>query len=323
MGIGRTSIEDISAQTCKLLMEIVEQRNPNISHSVLFSEFDDTANFLLKENYLINGRNLETYWLATEDKDVEVMWNEKMQSFTYLSRTGKFIPVKNKELETYDIDIAKIIDWFAKEFDVFQSSRNKQSEYLNGFLYFVGDAQIQKKKIAIFFARRINDSTIFNQIEEFFIKESPTSLPKLILTSSNHLCPESLKTKAKIISVSKLLNRTNNKVIFNMDYMANVLFSNSGNEAKPYAHCTEDGGVLFVGDKSWNIKGQSQRQVIQVMCDLYEKNPDSKMRWNNILSLANLDDSSSRYRDLFKNSAAKESIANANGFVWFKTSTDF
>jgi hypothetical protein len=41
-------------------MEIVEQKNPNISHSVLFSEFGkDVANFLIDQNYLTQGESLE------------------------------------------------------------------------------------------------------------------------------------------------------------------------------------------------------------------------------------------------------------------------
>jgi hypothetical protein len=52
--------KNLTPQICKLLMEIVEQKNPNISHSVLFSEFGkDVANFLIDQNYLTQGESLE------------------------------------------------------------------------------------------------------------------------------------------------------------------------------------------------------------------------------------------------------------------------
>ncbi len=320
MGINGKNITKISAQICKLLMEIVEQKNPNISHSFLSSEFgNDVTKFLLQENYLTSGHNLETYWLGGEDKDVDVEWNEKLNSFAYLSLSGKFTAIKEDGLKTYDADISKIVNFLAAEFDVLESSKTKQNQHLEGLLYFVGNAQIGKKKVAIFFARRLNDNTIFKKIEEFFIKESTTSLPKLILTSSNHLCPESLKTKAKIISIPKLLGLANSKALFNIDYVANILFGSSDDDTKPYAHCSEGGSTLFVGDKNWDVKGQSQRQVIKIMCELYSQNPDSKMRWNAVLSMADLDESSSRFKDLFKKSSVKDAIDHGKGFVWFKT----
>ena len=318
MGINGKNLIKISPQICKLLMEIVEQKNPNISHSVLSSEFgDEVTNFLLREKYLTDGHNLETYWLGGEDKDVNVEWNEKLKSFAYLCASGKYIPIKENELKTYDADFDKIVNFLAKEFDVLESSKTKQNQHLEGLLFFVGNALINKKKFAIFFARRLNDSAVFKKIEEFFIKESTSSLPKLILTSSNQFCPDSLKTKAKIISIPKLLDLANSKDLFNMDYVANVLSGNSDSDPKPYVYCSEDGSNLCVGEKSWSIKGDKQRQIIKIMCDFYAENPDAKTRWNTILEEADIE-TSSRFRDLFKNSAVIEAVDYKDGFVWFK-----
>lgn len=316
MGLNGKNLTDISPQICKLLMEIVEQKNPNISRSVLLSEFGaEVMNFLLKENYLVSGTNLDHYWLG--DEDVPVEWNEKLKSFAYLSGAGKYVAVKEDELKTYDVNFDKIINFLAKEFDVLESSKTKQNRHLEGFLFFVGDALINKKKFAIFFARRLNDSAIFKKIEEFFLKESTASLPKLILTSSNQFCPESLKTKAKIISIPKLLDLANSKDLFNMDYVANVLTGNSDSEPKPYVYCSEDGSNLCVGEINWSIKGDKQRQIIKIMCDFYLQNPEAKTRWNTILEEADIE-TSSRFRDLFKNSAVIEAVDYKDGFVWFK-----
>lgn len=310
--------KNLTPQICKLLMEIVEQKNPNISHSVLFSEFGkDVAKFLIDQNYLTQGENLESYWLGSEDKDVYVEWNEKLKSFAYVSSSGKFVAVKEDDLKTYDADFDKIVNFLAKEFDVLESSKTKQNQHLEGLLFFVGNAQINKKKFAIFFTRRLNDSAVFKKIEEFFIKESTSSLPKLILTSSNQFCPESLRTKAKIISIPKLLELANSKALFNMDYVANVLTGNSDSDPKPYVYCTEDGSNLCVGEKNWSIKGDKQRQIIKIMCDFYAENPDAKTRWNTILEEADIE-TSSRFRDLFKNSAVIEAVDYKDGFVWFK-----
>jgi hypothetical protein len=319
MGINRKNITKISAQICKLLMEIVEQKNPNISHSVLFSEFGkDVAKFLIDQNYLTQGENLDTYWLGSEDKDVDVEWNEKLKSFVYLSLSGKFVAVEEDDLKTYDADFDKIVNFLAKEFDVLESSKTKQNQHLEELLFFVGNAQINKKKFAIFFARRLNNSTVFKKVEEFFVKESTSSLPKLILTSSNQFCPESLKTKAKIISIPKLIELANSKALFNMDYIANVIFGIGSDEAKPDVYCTEDASTLFVGDKSWSIKGDKQRQIIKLMCDHYLENPDKKIRWQELLDDADIE-TSSRFRDFFKYSSVAEVIINKDGFVWFNT----
>ena len=319
MGIDGKNIKKISPQICKLLMEIVEQRNPNISNSVLISEFgEEIKNFLLKENYLTSGRSLEHYWLGDEDKDVFIEWDEKLKSFVYLSSSGKFVPIKDDELKTYDADIDKIVNFLSKEFDILESSKTKQNKHLEGFLYFVGNSQIQKKKVAIFFARRLNDHEIFKKIEEFFIKESPTNLPKLILTSSNQFCPESLKSKAKIISIPKLIGLANGKALFNLDYVANILFGSGSSEPKPHVYCSEDGSNLHIGKKSWPVNGDKQRQIIKIMCEFYLENPDNKIRWNTLLDEADIE-TSSRFRDLFKNSKVKEAIDFEDGSVWFKT----
>lgn len=310
--------KNLTPQICKLLMEIVEQKNPNISHSVLFSEFGkDVAKFLVDQNYLTQGESLESYWLGSEDKDVYVEWNEKLKSFAYLSPAGKFVAVKEDDLKTYDANFEKIVSFLAKEFDVSESSKTKQNQHLEGLLFFVGEARINKKKVAVFFARRLNDNEVLKKVEEFFIKPT-SSLPKLILTSSNHLSPESLKNKSKIISIPKLLGLGNSKDLFNMDYIANVIFGIGSDEAKPDVYCTEDASTLFIGDKSWSIKGDKQRQIIKLMCDHYLENPEKKIRWQELLDDADIE-TSSRSRDFFKGSSVAETINHKDGFIWFKT----
>lgn len=310
--------KNLTPQICKLLMEIVEQKNPNISHSVLFSEFGkDVANFLIDQNYLTQGESLESYWIGSEDKDVYVEWNEKLKSFAYVSSSGKFVAVKEDDLKTYDANFEKIVSFLAKEFDVSESSKTKQNQHLEGLLFFVGEARISKKKVAVFFARRLNDNEVLKKVEEFFIKPT-SSLTKLILTSSNHLSPESLKNKSKIISIPKLLGLANSKALFNMDYIANVIFGIGSDEAKPDVYCTEDASVLFIGDKSWSIKGDKQRQIIKLMCENYLENPAKKIRWQELLDDADIE-TSSRSRDFFKGSAVAEAINHKDGFVWFKT----
>lgn len=309
--------KNLTAQICQLLMEITEQENPRISHPVLVSEIgQDIAKFLIDQNYLIPGRNLDTYWLGG-DEDIDVEWNEELQSFAYLS-CGKFIAVKEDHLKTFNINFTKLNSFLAQEFDVFESSKIKENQYLNGFLFFIGQTKIDKRNLALFFARRLNDNQVLRKVEEFFIQESITPLPKLILTSSNQYCPSSLKNIATIISIPKLLTRANNQALFNIDYIAHIIFGMNNQEARPHIYCTKDGGTLFIGDKSWNIKGDKQRQIIKIMCDHYLSNPQEKIRWNNVLSIADLDSSNSRYRDVFKDSAVKEAICHGNGFVWFK-----
>ena len=310
--------KNLTPQICKLLMEIVEQKNPNISHSVLFSEFGkDVAKFLIDQNYLTQGESLESYWLGSEDKDVYVEWNEKLKSFAYASSSGKFVAVKEDDLKTYDANFEKIVSFLAKEFDVLESSKTKQNQHLEGLLFFVGEARISKKKVAVFFARRLNDNEVLKKVEEFFIKPT-SSLTKLILTSSNHLSPESLKNKSKIISIPKLLGLANSKALFNMDYIANVIFGIGSDEAKPDVYCTEDASTLFVGDKSWSIKGDKQRQIIKLMCENYLENPEKKIRWQKLLDDADIE-TSSRSKDFFKGSAVAEAINHKDSFVWFKT----
>lgn len=322
MGLDGKNIKNpvtkISVQILKLLMGVVEQHDPSIAHRVLLSELgDEEAKFLLKENFLTKGQNLEHYWDGDDDKYVE--WYDHLNSFAYLSLSG-LIEVTEDDLKTYDANFSRFTDFLVTELDVLPSSKVKANEYIEGLLYFVGNIQIGRKKLAVFFARRLGDHNVFKKIEEFFVKQSPIRLPKLILTSSTHFYPESLReNKAAIISIPKLLDLSaNNKTLFNIDYINGVVFGGEI-DSKPYVHCLEDGSILFVGDKHWDIKGQNQRQVIKAMCELYLENPDSKMRWNAILSIADLDETSSRFVDLFKKSSVKDVIEHGNGFVWFKT----
>ena len=317
MGInGKNIVTKVSIQICKLLMGIIEQYDAVIAHRVLISELgDDGAKFLLKENFLTKGHNLEHYWDGDDDKWVD--WYDHLNSFAYLSLSG-LIKVSEDDLKTYNINFSRIMDFLATELDVFESSRVKQNQYLEGSLYFVGNAQIHKRKVAIFFARRLNDHEVFEQIEEFFIKESVTSLPKLILTSSIQFYPKSLQaSKVKIISIPKILDlSTNNKILFNIDYINNVLFGSGSNESKPHIYCSQDGSVLFIGDKDWNIKGDKQRQIIKIMCDSYAQNSNAKQRWNTILAVADIETSASP-RNFFKGSTVINAINYGKGFVWF------
>lgn len=300
-------------------MGVVERKSPNIARTVLISEFgDEVADFLLKERYLINGRTLETYWPGGVGKEVNIEWNEKLKSFTYLSGYGELISIKNDHLKTYDANIDKIVSFLAEEFDVLESSKTKRNHHLEELLYFVGNAQISKKKVAIFLARRLREGAVFKKIDEFFLTQSTTRLKKLILTSSRNVYPETTKTGASIISIPKLLKMANSNKLFNLDYVANVVFNKNNENPKPYIHCTEDGGILFIGEESWNVGGSKKRQIIKLMCDHYAADPKKKLKWDELLIEADIDESTtSRFRDMFKDSKIKELIANKDGYVWF------
>ncbi len=262
----------INAQIFKLLIATAEQAEPNIAYSVLKSGLGkEIADSVIKNDFLTKGRDLESYYLASQDKDVYIDWNEEMESFVYLSDLGKFLPVPEDELKTFDINFAKLTDFIADQFDVSQNSRKNTNNYLDDLLFFIGEENIDNKKTAIFLARRLNHQSIFQKIDEFFLKESPTKFPKLILTSSNEYCPTKLTDKAKIISIPKLLTFSKDK-LFNIDYIANILCSGAIDEYKPHIYCNEDASALFIGNDSIDIKGDKQRQIIKVMCDLHAKN---------------------------------------------------
>ena len=308
----------ISSQIFKLLIATAEQAEPNIAYSVLKSELGkEIADSLIQNDFLTKGRDLESYYLPSQDRDVYVDWDEEMESFVYLSDLGKFLPVPEDELKTFDINFTKLTDFIADQFDVSKSCRKSPNNYLDDLLFFIGEENISKKKIAIFFARRLNHQSIFQKIDEFFLKESPTTFPKLILTSSNEHCPTKLSDGGKIISIQKLLTFSKD-MLFNMDYISNVLGKGADDEYKPYIHCSESGAVLFIGDKSYDVGGVSQRLAIEIMCRHYLKNGNEKIRWRTVMDEIN-PDSDSRDRDLFRKSQISDLIQSKNGFVWFKT----
>lgn len=308
----------IDSQIFKLLIDIVEQADPNITYSHLKSNLSkEIADNLIKNDFLKKGRDLETYYLPSQDKEAYIEWSDDENSFVYLSDYGKFLPIPEGELKTFDINFAKLTDFIADQFDVSQSSRKNANNYLDDLLFFIGEENISKKKTTIFFARRLNHQSIFQKIDEFFLKESPTTFPKLILTSSNEYCPTKLSDGGKIISIPKLLTFSKD-TLFNMDYISNVLGKGADDEYKPYIHCLEGGAVLFIGDKSYDVGGVSQRLAIEIMCRHYLKNGNEKIRWRTVMDEIN-PDSDSRARDLFRKSQISDLILSKNGFVWFKT----
>ena len=311
------AVTNISVQICKLLMGIIEQYEANIANRVLLSELgDEGAKFLLKENFLTKGRDLKHYWNGDDDKNVE--WYDHLNSFAYLSLSG-LVEVSKDDLKTYDVNFSKIVEFLADEFDVSRSSRTKNNEHIESILYFVGDARLSNKKmISVYFSRRLSDSEVFKKVDEFFLKQSTTKLKKLILTSSPNIYPEITKTGASIVSISKLLEMANSKKLFNLDYIANVVFNKNNEDPKPYIHCTEDGSLLFIGEESWNVGGSKKRQIIKLMCDHYAADSKKKLKWDELLIEADIDESTtSRFRDMFKDSKIKELIANKDGYVWF------
>ena len=311
------AVTNISVQICKLLMGIIEQYEANIANRVLLTELgDEGAKFLLKENFLTKGRDLKHYWNGDDDKNVE--WYDHLNSFAYLSLSG-LVEVSKDDLKTYDVNFSKIVEFLADEFDVSRSSRTKNNEHIESLLYFAGDARLSNKKmISVYFSRRLSDPEVFKKVDEFFLKQSTTKLKKLILTSSPNIYPETTKTGASIVSISKLLEMANGKKLFNLDYIANVVFNKNNEDPKPYIHCTEDGSLLFIGEESWNVGGSKKRQIIKLMCDHYAADSKKKLKWDELLIEADIDESTtSRFRDMFKDSKIKELIANKDGYVWF------
>jgi hypothetical protein len=126
----------ISSQIFKLLIATAEQAEPNIAYSVLKSELGkEIADSLIQNDFLRKGRGLESYYLASQDKDVYVDWNEETESFVYLSDLGKFLPIPEDELQTFDINFAKLTDFIADQFDVSQSSRKNPNNYLDDLMW--------------------------------------------------------------------------------------------------------------------------------------------------------------------------------------------
>ncbi len=320
MGLDGKNIEKVKAVSftvCKLLMALTDQDDSNISHRVLLSDLGNgDAEFLLKEKFLVKGRNLSHYWDGDDDKVVD--WYEHLDSFAYLSTDG-LIELNEDNLKTYDVNFSRIVEFLANEFDVTASSRVKNNEHIENLLYFVGDARLNNKKmISVYFARRLSDPEIFKKIDEFFLKASTSRLKKLILTSSPNIYPESTKTGANIISIPKLLEMANSKKIFNLDYIANVVFNKNNENPKPYIHCNEDGSTLFIGEESFHVGGSKKRQIIKLMCDHYAADSRKKLKWDELLIEADIDESTtSRFRDMFKDSKIKELIAKKDGYVWF------
>jgi len=229
------------------------------------------------------------------------------------------VEVSKDDLKTYDVNFSKIVEFLADEFDVSRNSRTKNNEHIESLLYFAGDARLSNKKmISVYFSRRLSDPEVFKKVDEFFLKQSTTKLKKLILTSSPNIYPETTKTGASIVSISKLLEMANSKKLFNLDYIANVVFNKNNEDPKPYIHCTEDGSLLFIGEESWNVGGSKKRQIIKLMCDHYAADSKKKLKWDELLIEADIDESTtSRFRDMFKDSKIKELIANKDGYVWF------
>jgi hypothetical protein len=76
--------------------------------------------------------------------------------------------------------------------------------------------------------------------------------------------------------------------------------------------------LLFIGEKSWSVGGSKKRQIIKLMCDHYAENPQEQLKWEELLIEADIDESTtSRFRDMFKDSKLKDLIAHQDGYVWF------
>ena len=162
----------LDSQTFRLLIDIVEQADPNITHSHLKSNLGtEITDNLIQNNYFNKGRDLETYYLPGQDREAYVEWSDDHNSFVYLSDFGKFLPVAEEELKTYDINFTKLTDFIADQFDISKSSRKDSNSYLNDLLFFVGDTNINKKKHAIFFARRLTNQIIFRDVDQLFLDE--------------------------------------------------------------------------------------------------------------------------------------------------------
>ena len=296
-------------------MNMLENMEPNVTHRQLFSTFSYAADDFTKAGFLEKGHDLEMYCPDGYTEYVNIFWSDKLNSFAYLGDNHRFIAIDPKHLKTYNLNINAVIDFLRTELDILPST--KSTSHLQGFLHYLGNTFIEKRKIAIFFARRVSDQAMLNQIEDFFT-QSPTNLPKLILTSSRPPTPRSLITKVKIISIHDLLEHSSSQKLFNMTYIANILFRSSNQEYKPYIHCTEDGGTLTVGNEQFKIKGDKQRQIIKIMCNSYQFDPDKPIRWNSLLDEADMN-TNSRVRDFFKDSPILKKVINyGDGFIWFE-----
>jgi hypothetical protein len=297
----------------RFLCDVLDQHSPCVTHDTLFGTYRHLSEGLTGQGWLKPASPLQHYLPPGADEACRVLTRNGQN--VYLADYGSFVAVPPNALNRYQPDREPFVAWFREQLGIAKASR--LLSYANDLLHYLGDCFLDRRKVSIFLVRRSTDYHVLEACEAAFL-QSPTKHTKLVLSTSAAMPATRLRCKSPVISVRDVIDHSPLEGTLNHDYLAHVVFGGLPDKPRPFVDCSDDGGILIIGEKSWDIIGDKARQIIKAMVNRWQQN-QPKNRWKSIIQDAGLEDPVSPPKNFFNATFKKEVIGYDKGFVWFLT----
>ena len=176
----------ITREVFEFLLRLCEQLGSRVSWNTLSETHGDIIGDVLASGFLKQGPNRNTVLCLTADDefDVPVERDGTTGRFQYFHPEAGFRPVNPDQLRQYDLGLERFITLIAAGIGVPASQRVEL--LLEDLLWDLGDVQITRRTIPIFFVRRLDAPGNYERVHDA-LGEIGGRTGGLVMTSSRRL----------------------------------------------------------------------------------------------------------------------------------------
>ena len=175
----------IDRKAVELLLAISESPTGKIAGTILSDYHAGSSIQLLAANLLAACGHLPaTASLADhDDEPISLTWSAERNGYGYFSPSAGWIGVPKERLALFSVNHPALLAQMAVQLDL--AARGGATALIPDLLWEVGDARIgrRRQRLPIWFARRLPDRTVWNQIIEA-ARRRPTTQIRVLLTST-------------------------------------------------------------------------------------------------------------------------------------------
>lgn len=262
---GLTVPSSIDRKAVELLLTILEGAAGKVAGTVLSNYHANSSAALLAANLLLpDGHVAATASLVDhDDEPISLTWSADRNGYGYFSPSAGWIDVPKERLALFRVNHPVLLASLLVQIDV--ASRSGATALIPEVLWEIGDARIgrRRQRVPIWFARRLSDRGIWEQVAEAARRRPTTQIRVLLTSTPASRLPEPTLPGHVIVPVRDVLGCAAGLAI-NPDILAALVDGAPPADVHERVHVSPSGQQLVInGNVTINFKSDIQIAIVR------------------------------------------------------------
>lgn len=289
---SKTSSPKLSREDFDALLRLSETATAITGMTELLRMFPSNCKKILASGAFSEEQHALTVVPLGSDQEKDVEWNDDVGGYAYFSLRG-WVKIDANLLRRYKLNAQWVVDQILQAL----SWPQKAEPLLDGMLWNCGQSYIGKKRVSLFVGRRVAHPEVFSDIQKKLTPRCKSGA-NVLLTTSQHIEPHMSIPGATIVPLFDVFNRQRKNFALDADLISSILFDQRPGESNKAVLCKANGGKLIINGRSFEFRGDKQRQVVRYLCNKYDVD-ELPVRIQEMFSDLEFSDNT-RMQDLFK-----------------------